>query len=44
LDFESVMGQGTKFRLRLPLAEVRGESSISGNDEGVAETLGFPSA
>ena len=44
LDFESVMGQGTKFRLRLPLAEVRGESSVSGNDEGVAETLGFPSA
>src|SRR5437879_372347 len=44
LDFESVMGQGTKFRLRLPLAEARAESSISGNGEGVAETLGSPSA
>jgi signal transduction histidine kinase len=43
LDFESVMGQGTKFRLRLPLAEVRGET-VSGNGEGVAETLGSPSA
>jgi len=44
LDFESVMGQGTKFHLRLPLAEARAESSISGNGEGVAETLGSPSA
>jgi PAS domain S-box-containing protein len=44
LDFESVMGQGTKFRLRLPLAEARAESPISGNGEGVAETLGSPSA
>src|SRR2546422_291236 len=44
LDFESVMGQGTKFRLRLPLAAARAESSISGNGEGVAETLGSPSA
>jgi len=43
LDFESVMGQGTKFRLRLPLAEARAESPISGNGEGVAETLGSPS-
>jgi PAS domain S-box-containing protein len=44
LDFESVTGQGTKFRLRLPLAEAHAESSISGNGEGVAETLGSPSA
>jgi len=44
LDFESVTGQGTKFRLRLPLAEAHSESSISGNGEGVAETLGSPSA
>ena len=44
LDFESVMGQGTKFHLRLPLTEARAESSISGNGEGVAETLGSPSA
>ena len=44
LDFESVIGQGTKFRLRLPLAEARAENSISGNGEGVAETLGSPSA
>jgi len=44
LDFESVMGEGTKFRLRLPLAEAHSESSISGNGEGVAETLGSPSA
>jgi PAS domain S-box-containing protein len=44
LDFESVTGQGTKFRLRLPLAEARAENSISGNGEGVAETLGSPSA
>jgi PAS domain S-box-containing protein len=44
LDFESVTGQGTKFRLRLPLAEAHTESSISGNGEGVAETLGSPSA
>ena len=43
LDFESVTGQGTKFRLRLPLAEAHTESSISGNGEGVAETLGSPS-
>ncbi|HMH00521.1 MAG TPA: ATP-binding protein [Terriglobales bacterium] len=44
LDFESVTGQGTKFRLRLPLAEAHAESSISGNGEGVAETLGSSSA
>ena len=43
LDFESVMGQGTKFRLRLPLAETRSERSISPNGEGVAETLSSPS-
>src|SRR5258705_8531143 len=43
LDFESVMGQGTKFRLRLPLAETRSERSISPNGEGGAETLSSPS-
>jgi PAS domain S-box-containing protein len=44
LDFESVVGQGTKFRLRLPLAEARSEGSMGANGEGVAETLGSPSA
>jgi PAS domain S-box-containing protein len=43
LDFESVMGEGTKFRLRLPL-EARSESSMGRNGEGVAETLGSPLA
>jgi signal transduction histidine kinase len=44
LDFESVLGQGNKFRLRLPLAEARSEGSMGANGEGVAETLGSPSA
>ncbi|HVO81884.1 MAG TPA: ATP-binding protein [Terriglobales bacterium] len=39
VDFESVEGQGTTFRLRLPLAEIRG--SVNGaNGEGVTPVLG----
>ncbi|MBZ5705073.1 MAG: PAS domain S-box protein [Acidobacteriia bacterium] len=39
VDFESVAGQGTTFRLRLPLAESRASANGT-NGEGVAPALG----
>jgi signal transduction histidine kinase len=43
VDFESVDGHGTTFRLRLPAAEPRAEAA-AGNGQAVAETLGSPTA
>lgn len=39
VEFESVAGQGTTFRLRLPLAENRASANGT-NSEGVAPALG----
>lgn len=41
VDFESVEGQGTTFRLRLPMVEARGEGN-GGNGQPVAQTLSTP--
>ena len=43
VEFESVAGQGTTFRLRLPLAEDRASANGT-NSEGVAPALGSTSA
>ena len=39
VDFESVQGQGTTFRLRLPIAETRVEPAVNGVEQDVAEPL-----
>jgi PAS domain S-box-containing protein len=44
VDFESVAGEGTTFRLRLPLAEARPENPNVGKGQVVSEALGSPSA
>jgi signal transduction histidine kinase len=41
IDFETVEGQGTTFRLRLPVAESRVEAN-GGNDRAVAPSLSAP--
>jgi PAS domain S-box-containing protein len=41
IDFETVEGQGTTFRLRLPIAESRVEAN-GGNDRAVAPSLSAP--
>jgi len=41
IDFETVEGQGTTFRLRLPVAEIRVEAD-GGNGRAVAPSLGAP--
>jgi PAS domain S-box-containing protein len=38
IDFETVEGQGTTFRLRLPAAEIRADAN-GGNDQAVAPSL-----
>jgi signal transduction histidine kinase len=44
VDFESVEGQGTTFRLRLPLAEPRLDTANQGAIGGTARALGSQSA
>jgi signal transduction histidine kinase len=41
IDFETVQGQGTTFRLRLPVAEIRAEAK-GGNDRAVVPSLTVP--
>jgi signal transduction histidine kinase len=41
VDFETVEGEGTTFRLRLPAAEIRSEAS-GGDGRAVAQTLSAP--
>jgi PAS domain S-box-containing protein len=43
IDFETVEGQGTTFRLRLPVADVRAESD-GGNARTVAPSLSLPNS
>ena len=41
IDFETVQGQGTTFRLRLPVAEIRAEAN-GGNDRAAVPSLTVP--
>jgi signal transduction histidine kinase len=43
IDFETVEGQGTTFRLRLPVAEIRAEAN-GGNGRAVAPSLTVPNS
>jgi signal transduction histidine kinase len=43
IDFETVEGQGTTFRLRLPVVEIRSEAN-GGNGRAVAQTLSAPNS
>jgi signal transduction histidine kinase len=42
IDFETVEGQGTIFRLRLPVIEIRSE--VSGNGRAVVPSVGVPNS
>jgi PAS domain S-box-containing protein len=43
IDFETVEGQGTTFRLRLPMAEIRAETN-GGNGRDIAPSLTAPNS
>lgn len=43
IDFETVEGQGTTFRLRLPVVEIRGVTN-GGNGRAVAPSLSAPAS
>jgi signal transduction histidine kinase len=43
IDFETVVGQGTTFRLRLPVAEMRAATNV-GNGRDIAPTLTVPNS
>jgi signal transduction histidine kinase len=43
IDFETVEGQGTTFRLRLPVTEIRSEAD-GGNGRVIASSLTIPNS